>query len=64
MTEENTVKELVNLSPEKLLELIGSYPGGSQGAYDIVKSEVDARRRDGSSVWRDIEFDTYWSSRP
>lgn len=57
------IKQLVNLPPEQLLERIGSYPGGSQAAYDFVKSNVDARLRDGASVWRDIEAETYWSTR-
>jgi hypothetical protein len=57
------VKKLVKLPPEQLLDLIGSYPGGSQDAYDFVKSGIDARRRDGASVWRDIEAETYWSTR-
>ena len=57
------IKKLVNLPPEELLALIGSFPGGSQSAYDIVKEEVETRRRYGSKVWRQIESDTYWGTR-
>lgn len=56
------INQLVKLPPEELLALIGSYPG-SQAAHDFVKSNVDARRRDGAPVWRDIEAETYWSTR-
>lgn len=57
------IKKLIQLPPEELLKRIGSHPGGSQAAYDIVKSTVDGRIRDGTSVLRQIEFDTYWSTR-